>query len=222
MRRVVAAVALVLSALFTLSLAASAQGLGCEGYADQQGAQITLETDPSTAATLDPDGNGVACEGFDFSGDVSVTPPDVPPSGDLSTDSSGGSEVDNSSGDSGQSVGVPEPVAPAAPEAPAGPDTPVDSGDGAVADAPSADGATDTAELPAETADGSIPLAVAPTTGLAGQPVTSGAASTGAVASLPSTGAGPVAPAPGMPVTLLLLSAIGLLGAAGVRSVRRA
>lgn len=36
----------------------------CSQNADQQSAQTALDQDPSTASTLDPDGDGTACEDF--------------------------------------------------------------------------------------------------------------------------------------------------------------
>lgn len=46
----------------------------CGAYSSQQDAQADLDANPDLAATLDPDGNGVACEGFQ-AGEPTVVDP---------------------------------------------------------------------------------------------------------------------------------------------------
>jgi hypothetical protein len=217
MRRPTVALALVLAALLGLQAGAAGQGLTCASFADQAGAQMTLDQDPSDPNGLDADADGVACEDYAYQ-----APP--PTSTDVSTDDSGGTDVNDTSGGSGQTVIIPEPAPPAAP-APA-PDPGAGTDTGAPAPADSVDtGATaggDTAAAPGgETAAApeAAPAASAPTSGVASQPVTS----SNAVASLPNTGTGPgPSQAPGALTAWLLAGALALLGAAGVRSLRRA
>lgn len=212
MRR--SALGLVVAALlaFGVTMTADAQGLDCTSFADQAGAQLSLDADPSLAPALDPDGNGVACEGVTYSGGA-INPGDSDGDGlPDDTDQSGGVDTDDTTGSSGNVVGVPVPQ----PEAPAAPaDTGTDTGTGEVP-------ATDTgAEAAPEVAPEAAPEA-AP--GAAAAPVTAGvgaetASTASAVASLPNTGTGTTAPT--TPVALLL-AGLALVLAAGSWALRRA
>ncbi|HET7478230.1 MAG TPA: hypothetical protein VFJ72_01815 [Rubrobacteraceae bacterium] len=78
----VAAVLLVLAAGFTLritweqlanpSTPALAQDdqFDCASFGSQESAQTELDRDPSDPSNLDPDGNGIACDNFNFGTDT--------------------------------------------------------------------------------------------------------------------------------------------------------
>lgn len=46
--------------------AAQSSQLECAGFASQESAQTALERDPSDPSGLDPDGNGRACDDYDY------------------------------------------------------------------------------------------------------------------------------------------------------------
>ena len=55
-------------AAFALGSTASAQTdpVTCDSFATQAEAQVVLDADPGDEHGLDPDGNGIACEDFDY------------------------------------------------------------------------------------------------------------------------------------------------------------
>ena len=200
MRQPIALLVFVL-AVSALSVAGtSAQGLTCSTIADQDGAQIILDQDPSDPNGLDVNGDGQACEEF-FDGVI-----------DVDTDASGPDDTDDASGSDGGVVTLPEPAAPVV-------DTSTDPGTDTDSAAPGTDNVvdtgvvTDTAALP----DTAIPDAAAADAvlGAATMPVSGGPT----VAALPNTGAGPGASV--TPLLPILVSVLLLLGAAMIRSYRR-
>src|SRR5437879_2157297 len=56
-----------------------AQALDCSGYDSQVWAQSIFETDHSRYATLDPDGNGIACDGLPAGAAPALWTHEVPP-----------------------------------------------------------------------------------------------------------------------------------------------
>ncbi len=60
--------------------AAQSGQLECAGFASQESAQTALERDPSDPSGLDPDGNGRACDDYDYddSDDSESTPQSSP------------------------------------------------------------------------------------------------------------------------------------------------
>lgn len=86
MRIWMAAILLILTALVSVTPRGTGaqDGYQCSEFTKQRNAQGILDSVPDSAASLDPDGNGVACDAYVFPTTTAV----APPAGALSPDES--------------------------------------------------------------------------------------------------------------------------------------
>jgi len=78
--------------------AAQADQYDCASFGSQDSAQAELERDPSDPNNLDPDGNGRACDDYDYgSSSTSIAPSSSPPLSSASPSSSPSSSYKPSS-----------------------------------------------------------------------------------------------------------------------------
>jgi hypothetical protein len=117
-------VVLVLAAAFVLRVTyqqmvypdeaalAQADQYDCASFGSQESAQLELDSDPGDPNNLDADGNGIACDNYDYGTSGSVAASSVEPSSPspVSTSPSSASpDTPSSSGTSGSTSALPKP-----------------------------------------------------------------------------------------------------------------